>query len=707
MTAKLLPARLRARVPHTPCALACLMLLAGAAQADDGADAAASLPNVVVTAVHDHSPAHVVADPKQPRQPIPASDAADYLKTIPGFSAIRSGGSNSDPVFRGQFGSRLPLLTNGTLMVGACPARMDSPSSYISPETFDVLTVVKGPQTVLWGPGTSAGVVRFDRERPDFSTGLVHFSGSLLGASAGRNDQTADLEAGSERFYLRATANRSHSQDYRDGDGHRVPSAWDKWNTDVAVGLTPDAHTLIELSAGAGNGEARYGGRGMDGTRFRRDSLALRFEKQHITPWFTRFGAQLYRNQADHVMDNFTLRVPPTTGMMAGGMAANVKRTTTGGRMAATFQPAQALSVVTGLDFSRSPLESRSGTPMQSYSSQAWQRDARFANVGVFAELAWRAQADTRWVGGLRLDRAQAWRYPTVDAGMGGMDGGMDGMHAHAHTGAGGMAMGGGAGNHRSRQAMPSGFVRWERTLAQGATAYVGIGHVQRFPDYWELISPSNSAAASGNAFATLKPEKTTQIDAGVNWKTDDWQLWASTYVGRVQDYILFDYDGMGGRVRNVNAHTAGLELGGSHRLTNAWTVQGTLAYSWGRNTTDGRALPQMPPLEARLGLDYAQGPWSAGVLWRLVAAQRRYAQGQGNVVGQDLGPSAGFGVVSAHADYRFNRYLKLALGVDNLFDKTYAEHLNLAGNSGFGYPGGVRINEPGRTLWLRADVKF
>ena len=50
---------------------------------------------------------------------------------------------------------------------------------------------------------------------------------------------------------------------------------------------------------------------------------------------------------------------------------------------------------------------------------------------------------------------------------------------------------------------------------------------------------------------------------------------------------------------------------------------------------------------------------------------------------------------------------LKLALGVDNLFDKTYAEHLNLAGNSGFGYPGGVRINEPGRTLWLRADVKF
>ena len=207
MNANLLPASARARsIPPsalTPGALACALLLAGPATAADeigNAPVVNPLPEVVVTAVHDHSPVRVTADPKQPRQPVPASDAADYLKTIPGFSAIRSGGSNSDPVFRGQFGSRLPLLANGTQMPGACPSRMDAPSSYISPETFDALTLVKGPQTVIWGPGASAGVVRFDRERPDFSDGNVHFSGSLLGAGAGRNDQTADLEAGNDRM---------------------------------------------------------------------------------------------------------------------------------------------------------------------------------------------------------------------------------------------------------------------------------------------------------------------------------------------------------------------------------------------------------------------------------------------------------------------------------------------------------------------------
>ena len=96
-------------------------------------------------------------DPKLPRQPVPASDGADYLKTIPGFSTLRSGGTNGDPVLRGMFGSRINLMTNDGAMSGACPSRMDNALSYIAPETYDRLVVIKGPQTVLWGGGASAG----------------------------------------------------------------------------------------------------------------------------------------------------------------------------------------------------------------------------------------------------------------------------------------------------------------------------------------------------------------------------------------------------------------------------------------------------------------------------------------------------------------------------------------------------------------------
>ncbi|NNE39244.1 MAG: TonB-dependent receptor plug domain-containing protein, partial [Gammaproteobacteria bacterium] len=66
----------------------------------------------------------VDTDPKAPRQPLPAHDGADYLKTIPGFSVIRKGGTDGDPVFRGMAGSRLSMLVDGENILGGCGMRM-------------------------------------------------------------------------------------------------------------------------------------------------------------------------------------------------------------------------------------------------------------------------------------------------------------------------------------------------------------------------------------------------------------------------------------------------------------------------------------------------------------------------------------------------------------------------------------------------------
>src|SRR5690606_9329918 len=82
--------------------------------------AATEIEGVVVVGVAPVAATTFVTDPKLPRQPVPASDGTDYLKTIPGFSALRSGGTNGDPVLRGMFGSRIALLTNDGAVRGAC-----------------------------------------------------------------------------------------------------------------------------------------------------------------------------------------------------------------------------------------------------------------------------------------------------------------------------------------------------------------------------------------------------------------------------------------------------------------------------------------------------------------------------------------------------------------------------------------------------------
>jgi iron complex outermembrane receptor protein len=682
----------RSRFPLSALVVACGLCTITSLHAEEHIH---QLPPTVITAIQQSSPLTVVADPKDPRQPVPASDAADYLKTIPGFSAIRSGGSNSDPVLRGMFASRLLLLTDGGQMLGACPGRMDAPSSYIAPETYDLLNVTKGPQTVIWGPGASAGVVRFEREPERFGELGARLHASVLAGSNGRSDRLLDGAVGDEQGYLRLMANRSHSDDYDNGDGDTIGSRWDKWNTDVALGWTPDPDTLIELSAGRGDGEARYSGRGMDGTQFRRESLGLRIERSNLGGALDKVEARVYYNYADHIMDNFRLRVPDPSSMMAMPMASQVDRRTLGARLAATWKW-HDLELIAGVDAQRSEHRGRRSTSsmMTGYTDAdryPWSKDALMHNYGAFVEATWSLTEGDRLVSGVRVDRASARDYRQSFRSMMGMD-----------------KVNPTAGEARA-ETLPSGFVRYEHDLAGSPTTlYAGIGHVQRFPDYWELFSAGlNGPAGALNAFDGIEPEKTTQFDIGVQYQEDKLQAWASAYAGQVRDYILFDYRGMGTQADNVDARIMGGELGVAYAFASNWKADATLAYAWGKNSSDGEALPQMPPLEARLGLSYQRDDWSVGALWRVVDGQSRVAEGRGNVVGRDLGESAGFAVLSLNGAYRVSRQVKLSAGVDNLLDKRYAEHLNLAGNAGFGFPVDTRIDEPGRTLWAKVDFDF
>ncbi|MEF9440378.1 TonB-dependent copper receptor [Burkholderia sp. AU31280] len=681
-------------------ALAVGALTAGAAAADTAhaagaptGDAAMLLPPVEVVASPLSTPLVVVTDPKAPRQPLPASDGADYLKTIPGFTSIRSGGTNGDPVLRGMFGSRLNILANGMPTLGACPNRMDAPTSYIAPESYDEVTVVKGPQTVLYGPGASAGTVLFERVTPRFERPGMRFDGSLVGGSFGRNDQNLDLTAGTPDVYGRVTANHAHSQDYQDGNGHTVPSQWDKWNADAALGWTPDDHTRVELTAGTGDGYARYAGRGMDGAHFRRETFGLSFDKRHLGDVLDRIEARVYYNEADHVMDNTTLRQPDPTSSMPMRMAADVRRRTVGARAAATLRFGDDVKLVTGVDAQSNRLDSRSSMGRQNYRNQPWDAQATMWNAGVFGELTWYTSDVARVIGGARVDYASAGDKRAMTPGM---------MTSKPNP----------TFDDDRMKVLPSGFVRYERDLASlPVTWYAGIGHAERYPDYWELFSATRGPAGSVNAFSAVQPEKTTQLDVGAQYKSDRFDAWVSAYAGYVQDFILFNYAaGMMGpttQATNVDAQIMGGEAGVSWRPVAPLRIETSLAYAWGRNVASGDPLPQMPPLEARIGLEYTRGAWSAGGLWRIVAPQHRYAPNEGNVVGKDFGPSAGFGVLSLHTQYNVSKTVQISVGVDNVLNKAYTEHLNLAGNAGFGYPANAPVMEPGRTAWVRVSAKL
>ena len=138
------------------------------------------------------------------------------------------------------------------------------------------------------------------------------------------------------------------------------------------------------------------------------------------------------------------------------------------------------------------------------------------------------------------------------------------------------------------------------------------------------------------------------------------------------------------------------------------WSAQTTVSYSHGDNDTDNTPLGQISPLEGRISVNYESESWTAGLFWRMVAAQDRVAIGQGNISGQDLGESSGFGTLSVNGSWKQDDLL-VSFGVVNLFDITYAEHVSRsgAGNDILGSEPMFQVNEPGRTAWVKLDYTF
>ena len=622
--------------------LACFSSVVFAAEADS----AHILAPIVVTAQQGND-AHgliVHADPKQPTQPIPAVDGAAYLQSIVGFNQIKNGGANGDVTFRGMFGSRIKILTDGTENLGACPSRMDNPASYVSPESYDKITVVKGPQTVQYAHTGSAATVIFERE-PEQLTSAKPYRGqaSVMLGSYGRLDQNVEAAVGDETKYARLNANRSIADSYQDGAGNTVPSDWEKWNADLALDWTPNEDTWVELKGGKSDGEAVYAGRSMDGSKFARESLGLHVEKKNISEVIKKVEAQVDYSYNDHVMDNFSLRKFNPADGMSMPMASNVARRTLNARVAMTQDWGQ-LQLISGIDSQKNEHTKRSGSLMSPYQNKARVGDMDFESYGAFGELSYAFNDQHKLVTGARVDQAKIDNLAT---------------------------------DTERKETLPSGFIRIEGELAEHVKTYAGLGYVERVPDYWELFS-TKYHQSTGTTFADLENEKTAQFDAGYQYEQGAFKSWASVYAGLIQDYILVKYvpvTSMGktkyeAQSRNVDATIAGAEVGVAYQLTDQIQADISAMYAWGENTTDHTALPQIAPLEGRFNLRYVQEKYNLGLLWRVVAAQDRTSYREGNIIGYDLEDSKGFGTLSLNGTYNIQKDLELSVGIDNVLNK-------------------------------------
>ncbi|MCP4658672.1 MAG: TonB-dependent copper receptor [bacterium] len=656
---------------------------------------------IVVTDVDPSGPFVELLD-KDELQSYPHGDGAELLDGIPGVSVGRMGGHGLEPRIRGLGEGNINVVIDGAYVHGGCPNRMDPPTSFAAIESFERVLVLKGVQTLKYGAGGSAGTVVFERLTPRLRDG-DHWR---LAAGAGYTTHSAEPEVtldatlGSERFFFRTIAESRERDSYEDGNGTVVPSAFRRRDVNFLLGWTPDDDHLLELGLEANRtDDAFFPGAGMDSVKDDNDTIRLRFRRGRRLGFWERVQGDVYLSRVDHLMDNYSLR------SLSAPMAAQApsESDTVGGRISGDLAIGSRTELTLGVDFQQNQRQAFrfvGPSPEQAANLQSvlWP-DATLRQGGFFAEGRRTLSSASLLRFGARVDRFDA-SAEKADLNPVGSNRTPNQLY-HAYYGAEA-----GDWDHTDVSAL----LRYERELRPGLTLFAGLSRSVRPADTTERYLASNNAAPMkrwvGNP--QIEPAKHHQIDLGLAGHGPSHQLSMTGFYDRVDEFILRDRaHGQAGIstsdgatiYRNVDAELFGLELAGGRQLGHGFSLSGSASYVYANNRTEGRPIAQIPPLQGRLRTAYEVGSWKVSATLQYAFEQDRVDDDPTSGSGLDVGETPGNAVFDFAAGYTFASELHLLVGVDNLFDRTYANHLN---RSSLFDSGQVRVNEPGRSFWVR-----
>ena len=634
-----------------------------------------------------------------------SADGGELLLQTPGVSGVKMGSHGVDPVIRGQKHNQLNILLDGAYIHGGCPNRMDPPSSYASAELYDQVTVLKGVQTLIYGSGGSGGTVLFERSVPKFEAGEKVNAKAGAGYSSNGNawDIFADVATGSKAYYFRGSATVKSSGAYEDGDGNEVRSGYSENSLMLTLGGESEGGTQYRLDLDAVRGEdLLYAGAGMDSPQADNDTYKLTVETGKVAS-FDSVKVEGYRSDVAHIMDNFSYRT--NTMMWLRVPSASV---TDGIRVIGDMTVGEN-NLLIGMDYKKGDRDatryaSMAGTFPTMSQSYMWP-GVNINQTGLFAEYQGNVSKGNRYTTSIRYDvvNADATKANLVPMVIGSISSNQLYNNYYGTTAS------------KKTENNVSALYRMEHDLSRENVFFWGVSRTVRTADETERFLAANNMNPMmvwvGNP--DIKSEKHTQLDIGFNFKGKESNSSVSLYYDNVNDYILRDRaHGQVGVLlsnnasiyRNINAVIYGLDFESSHKWSDNWRSNFTIAYVNANNATDDRAIAQTPPLEGTASIEYFNNIWMFGGNVRMVDEQTRVDDNAMTGSGLDFGPTKGFSVLNLYGSLKIGKQADLRFGVDNVLDKTYAEHLNKP--NAFD-PSPIQVNEPGRSIWTRISAKF
>jgi len=233
---------------------------------------------------------------------------------------------------------------------------------------------------------------------------------------------------------------------------------------------------------------------------------------------------------------------------------------------------------------------------------------------------------------------------------------------------------------------------------------FLGVGTASRVPDGRELYFQKSGLKGTPN----LKQTTNREIDAGFESDNDYFKLKLKVFYSDLKDYIYINANKTTNIFENIDAKIYGGEVSGSYYVNDDITLDMGASYKRGKkdHALAGQTntnLADIAPLRGNVALNYEYANNSLATLE--VQASKRWSDIDSDNGEQEL---AGWAVMNAKIKHAVNKKFDFTLGVNNMFNITYARSntyvdLTLVTTGG----DNMLLNEPGRYVYTNLDFKF
>lgn len=622
-----------------------------------------------------------------------SADLAQALSTtVPSIDMSRRSGIANDVYIRGQKRDNISVEVDGTKVCGACVNRMDPPVSHVLASQIDEVQVIEGPYDVETY-GTMSGGIKIKTKKPtkdvhgEMTVGMGSWDYKKIGATvSGGNDTVRAL----------VSATTETSGQYEDGDGNTIADQVDNYaaGTPVAgtayqakyhdmkaytknsvmaklfVSVTDDQELRLSMTRNRSS-NVLYGNSKMDAIYDDSNIYSVEYNVDNITDIYANANIQYYYSDVDH---------PMATTFRKSGIAKDVTNHLTtsmeGLKLKNTLQLGSH-EILIGLDGNKRTWDgnyykSKTLAPLPAGDSKSID-DSETTNLAIFAKI-------DKTMG--NFDITMGARYDSSEI-----------THAKLQS---------------NDYSALNANIFTAYNINRENKVFLGIGQASRVPDARELYF----TGSGGNLMGTPDLKQTTnqEIDLGYETNNDMFRLKIKGFYSMLSDYIYAKKSTPTNAFQNIDATVYGAELSASVYATDDITVDMGAAYKRGEKDealagqTD-KDLADMAPLRGNIALNYEY--MNNSVATAEVQASDKWSNIDSDNGEQEL---AAWTILNLKVDHAFNKNMFLSVGVNNVFNETYATsntYADLILITSGGSDDVMLMNEPGRYIYTNFTLKF